>query len=144
MANLTGDEKRSPVPLQPEQKLRRLAFRYTIQPEVVMKYFALLAILSAEAFGAAGTLHLLQKPAMNKTEIVFSYAGDLWSVPRQGGVATRLTAGTGSESGAVFSPDGNTIAFSGEYDGNTDVFTVPATGGVPKRITYHPDADRVE
>ncbi len=107
-----------------------------------MKYFALLALIT-NAFGAAGTLHLLQKPAMNKTEIVFSYAGDLWSVSRQGGVATRLTAGTGSESGAAFSPDGNTIAFSGEYDGNTDVFTVPAAGGVPKRITYHPDADRV-
>ena len=111
-----------------------------------MKYFTLLALLSATgtvAFGAAGTLHLLQKPAMNKTGIVFSYAGDLWSVSRQGGVATRLTAGTGSETGASFSPDGNTIAFSGEYDGNTDVFTVPATGGVPKRMTYHPDADRV-
>jgi tricorn protease len=111
-----------------------------------MKHFTLLALLSASApaaFGAAGTLHLLQKPAMNKTGIVFSYAGDLWSVNRQGGVATRLTAGTGTESAASFSPDGNTIAFSGEYDGNTDVFTVPATGGVPKRITYHPDADRV-
>jgi tricorn protease len=80
---------------------------------------------------------------MNKTEIVFSYAGDLWSVPREGGVATRLTAGAGMETEAAFSPDGNTIAFSGEYDGNTDVFTVPAAGGVPKRVTYHPDADRV-
>ncbi|MBZ5626109.1 MAG: PDZ domain-containing protein, partial [Acidobacteriia bacterium] len=111
-----------------------------------MKHFTLLALFTATvpvAFGAAGSLHLLQKPAMNKTEIVFSYAGDLWSVSRQGGVATRLTAGTGSESGAAFSPDGSTLAFSGEYDGNTDVFTVPATGGVPKRITYHPDADRV-
>jgi len=111
-----------------------------------MKLFVLLAAgcaASPALFGAAGTLHLLQKPAMNKTTIVFSYAGDLWTVSRQGGVATRLTAGTGSESGAAFSPDGNTIAFSGEYDGNTDVFTIPVTGGVPKRITYHPDADRV-
>ncbi len=56
---------------------------------------------------------------------------------------TRLTTGPGAESDAAFSPDGNTIAFSGEYDGNVDVFTVPVTGGVPKRITYHPDADRV-
>ena len=47
------------------------------------------------------------------------------------------------ETEAAFSPDGNTIAFSGEYDGNVDVFTMPASGGVPKRITYHPDADRV-
>jgi len=110
-----------------------------------MKRFTLLALLCAAAppTFAAGTVHLLQKPAMNKTEIVFSYAGDLWSVPRQGGMATRLTAGAGAESRAAFSPDGNTLAFSGEYDGNIDVFTVPVSGGVPKRVTYHPDADRV-
>src|SRR5580704_14950270 len=113
---------------------------------VLMRYSTLFLFLSATvpaAFGAGATLHLLQKPAMNKTEIVFSYAGDLWSVPRQGGVATRLTAATGMETEAAFSPDGNTIAFSGEYDGNVDVFTMPASGGVPKRVTYHPDADRV-
>src|SRR3954452_23903247 len=97
-----------------------------------LPFVILLAVSIPAAFGAAGSLHLLQKPAMNKTQIVFTYAGDLWSVSRQGGVATRLTGGTGSESGAAFSPDGNTIAFSGEYDGNTDVFTVPVTGGVPK------------
>ena len=94
-------------------------------------------------FGASGSVHLLQKPAMNKTEIVFSYAGDLWTVSRQGGMATRLTVGAGQENSAAYSPDGNTIAFSGEYDGNTDVFTVPAAGGVPQRVTYHPDADVV-
>jgi len=101
-----------------------------------MRYSALLVFLSATvpvAFGADATLHLLQKPAMNKTEIVFSYGGDLWSVPRQGGVATRLTAGVGMETEAAFSPDGNTIAFTGEYDGNVDVFSMPANGGVPKR-----------
>ena len=106
-----------------------------------MKYAILLVAFWTSA--PAATLHLLQKPAMNKTEIVFSYAGDLWSVSRQGGVAQRLTTGQGSESDAAFSPDGNTIAFSGEYDGNVDVFTVPVTGGIPKRLTYHPSADRV-
>jgi hypothetical protein len=60
---------------------------------------------------------------MNKTTIVFSYAGDLWSVPRRGGVANRLTAGAGMETEAMFSPDGKTIAFTGEYDGNVDIFT---------------------
>ena len=80
---------------------------------------------------------------MNKTEIVFSYSGDLWRVGREGGAATRLTSGPGFESDAAFSPDGKTLAFSGEYDGNVDVFTVPLAGGVPKRVTYHPDADRV-
>jgi tricorn protease len=85
--------------------------------------------------------HLLQRPALSQTQIVFNYAGDLWSVDRKGGRATRLTVGVGTETSPVFSPDGSTIAFTGEYDGNTDVFTIPATGGVPHRVTYHPSAD---
>ena len=110
-----------------------------------MRCSALLVLVCAgvsAAFGAGASLHLLQRPAMNRTTIVFSYAGDLWSVPRHGGVASRLTVGAGMETEAAFSPDGNTIAFTGEYDGNIDVFTMPASGGVPKRITYHPDPDR--
>lgn len=86
---------------------------------------------------------LMQRPAMNKTHIVFSYAGDLWTVPRSGGEAVRLTTGAGIESDPSFSPDGTTIAFTGEYDGNADVYTVPATGGVPKRLTWHPSGDSV-
>ena len=65
-----------------------------------MKFFALAALCSAgisTAFAATGAIHLLQKPAMNKTEIVFSYSGDLWRVGREGGVATRLTSGPGFE-----------------------------------------------
>jgi tricorn protease len=84
---------------------------------------------------------LLQKPTVNKTHIVFSYAGDLWSVPREGGEAVRLTAGTGVETAPIFSPDGSLIAFQGEYEGNQDVYVMPAEGGVPKRLTYHPAAD---
>src|SRR5579872_1313481 len=84
---------------------------------------------------------LLQKPALSHTQIVFSYAGDLWSVPREGGDATRLTTAPGLETGPVFSPDGSQIAFTGEYDGNVDVFVMPASGGVPKRLTYHPGPD---
>lgn len=86
---------------------------------------------------------LLQKPALNKSHIVFAYAGDLWSVSRAGGDAARLTSGAGSESDAAFSPDGERIAFTGEYDGNVDVFVIPAAGGVPKRLTFHPAVDRV-
>src|SRR3984957_4615291 len=97
----------------------------------------------ASSVFAAPAIHLLQKPTMSKTQIVFSYAGDLWTVSRSGGVATRLTGGTGFEAEAQFSPDGSTLAFTGEYDGNVDVFTMPANGGVPKRLTYHPDADRL-
>jgi tricorn protease len=111
-----------------------------------MKLFTLAALCSAgisTALAASGAIHLMQKPAMNKTEIVFSYAGDLWRVSREGGVATHVTSGPGFESDAAFSPDGKTLAFSGEYDGNVDVFTVPVSGGVPKRVTFHPAADRV-
>src|ERR1039457_7196026 len=111
-----------------------------------MKFFTLGALLSAAistAVAAPSAIHLVQKPAMNKSSIVFSYAGDLWRVGREGGAATRLTSGPGFESDAAFSPDGKILAFSGEYDGNVDVFTVPASGGVPKRVTFHPDADRV-
>ena len=90
---------------------------------------------------AAATL--FQSPTINRTHIVFAYAGDLWSVPRGGGDAHRLTNGSGVERGPLFSPDGETIAFTGEYEGNADVFTVPASGGVPRRLTYHPGADEV-
>ncbi|MGB6338609.1 MAG: protease, partial [Candidatus Aminicenantaceae bacterium] len=64
-----------------------------------------------------------------------------WRVSREGGAAQRLTTGKGSEFNPVFSPDGSTIAFTGEYDGNVDVYTVPADGGVPNRLTWHPSAD---
>ena len=84
---------------------------------------------------------LAQQPTLSATQIVFVFAGDLWSVPREGGDARRLTTGVGVESGPSFSPDGKWIAFTGQYDGNTDVFVVPAEGGVPKRLTWHPDPD---
>ena len=101
----------------------------------------LCASLVPAAFAANAATHLLHGPALNRTQIVFSYAGDLWTVSREGGTATRLTSGVGIEAYPVFSPDGQTLAFTGEYDGNIDVFTMPATGGVPKRITYHPSPD---
>ncbi|HTP87125.1 MAG TPA: hypothetical protein VMJ34_09255, partial [Bryobacteraceae bacterium] len=103
-----------------------------------------LALLVCSSLSSAfAAIHLMQRPTMNRSEIVFSYGGDLWRVSREGGGATRLTGGTGFETEAVFSPDGKTIAFTGEYDGNIDVFTMPVAGGVPKRLTWHPAADRV-
>ena len=86
---------------------------------------------------------LLRYPTLSSTQIVFTYAGDLWSVPREGGVAQRLTAGNGVVSRPVFSPDGREIAFTGTYDGNSDVYLIPAGGGAPRRLTYHPSADLV-
>src|SRR5437016_11023466 len=73
---------------------------------------------------------ILRNPAVNQSQIVFSYAGDLWSVPRAGGDAVRLTTGIGIETLPRFSPDGKWIAFSGEYDGNVDVYVIPAAGGI--------------
>src|SRR5262245_13607405 len=99
-----------------------------------------LALTGAAALSAPeATPLLLRNPTLSRTSIVFSYAGDLWSVPRDGGEARRLTAGPGSEAVPRFSPDGSQIAFTGEYDGNIDVFTIPAEGGVPRRLTWHPE-----
>jgi len=103
----------------------------------------ILAFFACVAIGAADEPLLLQKPTLSKTHIVFAYAGDLWQVPREGGDAVRLTSGTGNETDPAFSPDGTLIAFTGEYDGNVDVFVIPASGGMPKRLTWHPTADRV-
>jgi tricorn protease len=86
---------------------------------------------------------LLRDPTVNRTHVVFTYAGDLWIVPREGGEASRLTTGVGAERSPRFSPDGKTVAFTAEYDGNVDVYTVPATGGIPKRLTYHPASDEL-
>ncbi|MFL5241002.1 MAG: PDZ domain-containing protein [Gemmataceae bacterium] len=85
----------------------------------------------------------LTKPAINLTHVVFVCGGDLWSVHRQGGDATRLTSGAGIETDPVFSPDGTQLAFTGEYEGNLDVYVMPAGGGLPRRLTYHPGADQV-
>src|SRR5262249_21070548 len=86
---------------------------------------------------------LLQKPAISRTQIVFAYAGDLWTVSREGGSASRLTTGVGIETDPAFSPDGKWIAFTGQYDGNTDVYVISSGGGVPRRLTFHPGADQV-
>ena len=86
---------------------------------------------------------LLRNPDIHGDQIVFTYAGDLWSVPARGGEARRLTAAPGRISQPKFSPDGRTVAFTGNYDGNPDVYVVPAAGGEPARLTWHPSFDRV-
>lgn len=90
--------------------------------------------------GADETPLLAHSPTLSKTQVVFAYGGYLWSVPREGGDARQLTTG-GHEGLPIFSPDGNWIAFTGQYDGNIDVFVIPADGGEPKRLTWHPAAD---
>ena len=91
---------------------------------------------SASAASSGENARLLRFPATNSSEVVFSYAGDLWTVPIQGGEARRLTSHIGYEMLARYSPDGKTIAFTGEYDGNREVYSIPAGGGEPVRLTY--------
>lgn len=85
---------------------------------------------------------LLRFPAIYNNQIVFSYAGDLYTVQASGGTARRITSHTGYEMFPHFSPDGRTIAFTAQYDGNTEVYSMPAEGGVPKRLTYTATLDR--
>ena len=85
---------------------------------------------------------LLRFPAIHGDKIVFSYAGDLYTVSSTGGVARKLTNDIGYEMFARFSPDGKWIAFTGQYDGNTEVYVMPAEGGVPKRLTFTATLDR--
>ena len=103
----------------------------------------LFALLLANICFADENPLLLRHPALSATHIVFVYGGDLWSVPREGGVAQRLTAVNGAASRPVFSPGGSEIAFTGTYDGNADVYVIPASGGTPRRLTYHPSPDLV-
>jgi len=86
---------------------------------------------------------MLRFPEISADKIVFVYAGDLWTVPKVGGLARKLSSPKGQELFPKFSPDGRMIAFSGNYDGNTDVYVMSADGGVPKRLTHHPDVDLV-
>jgi len=100
--------------------------------------FAFLFACIPGLFGQLEKPLLLQSPALSATQIVFAYGDDLWIVNRAGGDAHRLVSGGGINSGPIFSPDGTMIAYTGTYDGNTNVYTVPASGGEPRRLSYYP------
>ncbi|MDQ3069985.1 MAG: PDZ domain-containing protein [Acidobacteriota bacterium] len=87
---------------------------------------------------------MLAQPALSATHVAFVYGGDLWVAGLDGGTARRLTSDEGNESNPTFSADGRTLAFSAQYDGNIDVYTVPVDGGIPVRLTYHPGQDIVQ
>ena len=99
---------------------------------------SIITILAAGAMFTANAdeARLLRFPATNGTELAFSYAGDIYTVPITGGTASRLTSHEGYEMFARYSPDGKTIAFTAQYDGNTEVYLMPSHGGSPRRITY--------
>ena len=114
-----------------------------------MKLFARLALAALVTTGTAAPAaaqidaRMFRYPDVSATQIAFVYAGDIWTVPKAGGVATRLSSPAGEEMFPRFSPDGKTIAYSANYDGNLDVYAVAATGGMPARLTHHPMGDRL-
>ncbi len=96
------------------------------------------ALLAVVASTSCAQTKLLRFPDIHKDFVVFTYAGDLWRAPSTGGTALRLTAHPGLELFAKISPDGNWIAFTGQYDGDEQVFVIPASGGEPKKLTHYP------
>src|SRR5690554_4747321 len=105
------------------------------------------SLILALAFPLAGVAQIdakiVQYPDVSATHIAFSYGGDIWIVPKSGGVANKLTSAKGEETFPRFSPDGSQIAFSANYHGNVDVFVMPSQGGVPTRITHHGQPDQI-
>ena len=101
---------------------------------------SLVAVAVIASAHAAAPL-VLSDPALSANRIAFSHAGQIWTVPREGGRATRVVTGQSANRHPVYSPDGQTIAYAGTYDGNTDVYVVPANGGEPKRLTFYPGPD---
>ena len=100
------------------------------------KLFLAMLLAGSAAMASADEARLLRFPATNGSQVVFTYAGDLYTASINGGEAKRLTSHVGYEMFAKFSPDGQSIAFTGEYDGNREVYLMPAGGGEPKRLTY--------
>lgn len=106
-------------------------------------YFLLLFVAALGNIYAQVNARMLQYPDVSATQITFTYGGDVWIVAKEGGTAYKLTSAKGTEMLARFSPDGQQIAFSGNYNGNLDVYVMPSLGGLPQRITYHGMADRI-
>ena len=109
-----------------------VTFTRVLQRVVVA--FAALAIAAT----AQAQTKLLRFPAIHGNTVAFTYGGDIWTAPVTGGTATRITAHPGIEVFAHFSPDGKWIAFTGQYDGDEQVYVVPAAGGIPKQLTFYP------
>ena len=102
--------------------------------KIILSIILLLAVTIR--ISAQDEARLMRFPTIHGNKIVFSYAGDLYTVDRTGGLARKLTNDGGYEMFSKFSPDGKQIAFTAQYDGNTEVYLMPAEGGIPKRLTY--------
>lgn len=108
--------------------------------KITTLFLAAIAVSNLSAQNNAG---LFRYPDVSATQIVFAYANDIWVVSKDGGNAIKLSSPPGVESYPKFSPDGKSIAFTGNYDGNNDVYVMPVNGGIPLRITAHGFTDRV-
>src|SRR6185437_10827585 len=124
---------------------RRTSFSspYRVPMRRILLTAVMLCPWLASALSAQVDARMFRYPDVSASQITFVYAGDIWLVPRQGGVATRLSSPRGEESFPRFSPDGSHIAYSAEYDGNTDIYVIPTVGGEPFRVTHHPLQDRL-
>ncbi|MEN2280595.1 PDZ domain-containing protein [Algoriphagus sp. SE2] len=110
-----------------------------------MKKLLLFFLFTSMIFPSFGQINakLMRYMDVSDSQIAFVYGGDIWLVPKEGGLAVQLTNSPGEESWPRFSPDGAYIAFSASYNGNEDVYTMPVTGGVPTRVTYKSFPDRM-
>ena len=114
-------------------------------------YLSILLVLLFTSTPSAGVAQdgysphggMMRYPAISAQNIVFMYANDLWVVDRMGGTARLLASPAGEERYPMFSPDGRTIAFGGNYDGNNDLYTVSVEGGLPFRVTHHPHTENL-
>jgi tricorn protease len=109
----------------------------------IMLYLSVVCTIAQSNHHEMPDARMLRFPDVSADKIVFVYAGDLWTISKDGGLARKLSSPKGQELFPKFSPDGQMIAFSGNYDGNTDVYLISAEGGTPERLTHHPDADLV-
>src|SRR3982751_4001993 len=103
---------------------------------------AMLLVLAVLQLPAQETL-LLRHPSISGNKIAFAYGSDIWVASRDGSNPARLTINADVEYNPVLSPDGQWVAFSGNYDGNIDVYVISVNGGDPRRLTYHPNPDVV-
>ncbi|MDE3189177.1 MAG: PD40 domain-containing protein [Acidobacteriota bacterium] len=120
--------------------MMRTPFRLAL---VLLALAALLPALAPAQDAATQSPLLLRNPSLSQDRIAFIYADDIWTVSRQGGEAERLTSNGQVMAGPFYSPDGSQIAYSAHLLGNTDVYVIPSSGGVPRRITWHPAGSAV-
>ncbi|GBD92088.1 hypothetical protein BMS3Abin04_02821 [bacterium BMS3Abin04] len=108
--------------------------------KTILFLFSFLFIVTSQ-ISAQISARMMRTPDVSKTQIAFSYGGDIWVVSKKGGIAHKLSSPKGIEAFPKFSPDGSKIAFSGNYNGNIDIYVIPNLGGKPIRITNHPSRD---